>query len=402
MDYAAWQTQDLVELSRQLVAEDAGADAVEQVITEIERRERATPQGALKSAEEVIRFLSSPESGDLTQVEERVVTLLENEVPSHLSDKDRARLGQAAVETYAKRILEDDALSDPERFAFWDLWSAFGLVADESPTLRELADDLYVASANAGSLVSIPDPQLIAHADEHVHLERPASLIRDVAVREWQGGSQGVSFRIAKGVSYRVGAVRARSVVVGTEKQVQDSGLLAVTSKRVVYLGKQKTFEFLFSKLLNLDVYNDGIVFHVSNRQNAPMFRVDNGHLVAGIVNAAAQMALGLANHEPGLREYVPELEALADEVLREAHKRGHPLSEEELRPYARQRGLSTYEAMDYLGRRAVQRAIDVERMPPLPAPATTDTKVCPDCAETVKTAARICRFCSHNFELDD
>ena len=26
-------------------------------------------------------------------------------------------------------------------------------------------------------------------------------------------------------------------------------------------------------------------------------------------------------------------------------------------------------------------------------------TKVCPDCAETVKAAARVCRFCGHRFE---
>jgi hypothetical protein len=28
-----------------------------------------------------------------------------------------------------------------------------------------------------------------------------------------------------------------------------------------------------------------------------------------------------------------------------------------------------------------------------------SETKVCPDCAEEVKAAARICRFCRHKFE---
>lgn len=32
---------------------------------------------------------------------------------------------------------------------------------------------------------------------------------------------------------------------------------------------------------------------------------------------------------------------------------------------------------------------------------ALSDTKVCPDCAETVQSAARVCRFCRHDFTAD-
>jgi hypothetical protein len=31
---------------------------------------------------------------------------------------------------------------------------------------------------------------------------------------------------------------------------------------------------------------------------------------------------------------------------------------------------------------------------------AVVETKVCPDCAETVRAAARVCRFCGHSFEV--
>jgi hypothetical protein len=34
-------------------------------------------------------------------------------------------------------------------------------------------------------------------------------------------------------------------------------------------------------------------------------------------------------------------------------------------------------------------------------AAADVATKICPDCAETVRAAARICRFCQHDFEAD-
>jgi hypothetical protein len=35
----------------------------------------------------------------------------------------------------------------------------------------------------------------------------------------------------------------------------------------------------------------------------------------------------------------------------------------------------------------------------PTPTRASPSTKTCPRCAETVKSAARVCRFCGHEFE---
>jgi hypothetical protein len=92
-----------------------------------------------------------------------------------------------------------------------------------------------------------------------------------------------------KGVFYHVGGTRGRIVTTGTELQIADKGTLSITSTRAVFLGTKATVEFLGSKLLALDVYDDGIRFHVANRQTAPTFRVENGHVVAAEINAAFQ-----------------------------------------------------------------------------------------------------------------
>jgi hypothetical protein len=91
-------------------------------------------------------------------------------------------------------------------------------------------------------------------------------------------------------VSYRTSAIRGKSVVVGTELQVADSGVLAVTSQRIAYMGN-KTMELSYAKLMNMDVFSDGVRVHVSNRQNAPLFKVDPGvgEVIAATVNAAMQ-----------------------------------------------------------------------------------------------------------------
>src|SRR4051812_47826406 len=98
--------------------------------------------------------------------------------------------------------------------------------------------------------------------------------MKEVVQREWRSGSSGVSFRVAKGVRYRVGQTRGHSVVVGTQMQVADSGTLAVSSQRIAFMGSRKTVEVPYSKLLNIDVFNDGLRVHSSSRQNALLFKM--------------------------------------------------------------------------------------------------------------------------------
>jgi hypothetical protein len=119
--------------------------------------------------------------------------------------------------------------------------------------------------------------------------------MKEVAVREYQGGYSGFSFPIGKtGIRYKVGGSRGHSVQVGTKLQVADSGILAITNKRAVYTGSRKTVDMPYSKLVNLTVYSDAIVFHQSNRVNAPMFAIASGSDVVGaVVNAAAQRVSG-------------------------------------------------------------------------------------------------------------
>jgi hypothetical protein len=142
-----------------------------------------------------------------------------------------------------------------------------------------------------GRLDVIDSPQLMTKKNEVVHLETMAGLMKEVALREWRGGSSGVSFRVAKGVRYHVGQTRGHSVVVGTELQLEDSGPLSVTSLRAAFMGSRKTLEFPFAKVMGVEVFTDGISIRASNRQKTPLFKLEEGmgHVVAATLNAAVQ-----------------------------------------------------------------------------------------------------------------
>src|SRR4051794_30723464 len=206
-----------------------------------------------------------------------------------LVDPDTRAYRVGALTNLATSATADDLLTPNESERLEALASTFALRWEDLP--RELVSKISVSAINGGILPEVAQPHVLAKKGETVHLERSASLMREVAVRQYQGGYQGFSFPIGKtGVRYRVGGAKGHSVQVGTQLQVADTGILAVTNKRAVYLGTRKTVDMQYSKLDNITVYTDGIQFHMSNRVNAPLFTMQQGaDIVAALVNAAAQ-----------------------------------------------------------------------------------------------------------------
>lgn len=98
----------------------------------------------------------------------------------------------------------------------------------------------------------------------------PAELIESRSNgSSYVGGSQGFSFRVMKGVSYRVGATRGQLVKNPETVQMISSGTASYTNKRVVFAGATASREWSFEKLINVDVGPNGhtTMISVSNRQ---------------------------------------------------------------------------------------------------------------------------------------
>jgi hypothetical protein len=236
-------------------------------------------------------FVRNAAASDPVEAHRLAAEFKENPQLDVLSEKERRERSSTAFRVYAENVLAADRLTEEEERAFGDVADAFDVDETEfATTFSDVLNRLVIARVNDGRLGVIGEPQLMTKKDEIAHLETHANLMKEVAVREWRGASSGYSFRIAKGVTYRTGAIRGKSVVVGSELKVADSGLLAVTSHRIAYMGN-KTIEMKYDKLMNMDVFSDGVRVHVSNRQNAPLFKVDPGvgEVIAATVNAAMQ-----------------------------------------------------------------------------------------------------------------
>jgi hypothetical protein len=227
-------------------------------------------------------------AADSSAVELRQAVAAAGFSPQELEQKALSSFAQ-----FARLVLQDDIVTLEEDRQIGTLVGALGLSWESiRRAYPDIPTHLLIAEANAGLLPQLSESLLIPKKGEIVHLEWPASLMKEVTLREFRGGYQGFSFPIGKtGIRYRVGGARGHSVVTGTQLRVDDTGTLSISSKRAAFIGARKTIEMPYPKLASLGVFTDGIQFHQSNRVNAPLFTVPNGEAVAAIVNAAVHLA---------------------------------------------------------------------------------------------------------------
>ena len=190
---------------------------------------------------------------------------------------------------YANKILADDILTEEENDAFLQFVRSLGTNLNQFPAILSR---IVIANANAGRFPgAVPPFHVICKPGEEVYIESHSSLLKEVADRQWQGGSSGFSFRIAKGIRYRTGNTRGHLQQVGTKIVVRDTGVLSITSRRVVFSGRTSTQEIPFSKIVNLTVFNDGLAIAVSKGEDVVTnsYSTTAGELIAAVINAAIQ-----------------------------------------------------------------------------------------------------------------
>ena len=211
---------------------------------------------------------------------------------ARLQGEELKRLHAESFKSYFDQALKDDRLTEDAD----KLLSEIGRVLGISQTTFDaqfnyLKPPLIVARANDGRLGVLANPQVMLKKGEVAHLQASATLLKEVVDRESGGTYGGVSFRVAKGVRVHTGAVGGKSIVVGTHLESADIGLLTVTSQRTIFAGQRQSIEMPHAKLLTLNVFWDGIRFHLSNRTKAPRFILTPGwgSAVAAVVNAAWQ-----------------------------------------------------------------------------------------------------------------
>ncbi len=158
---------------------------------------------------------------------------------------------------------------------------------DRMTWLREVAD------GNISLLPTVEGAPIVLRKGERCVLSLPnVQLYEDRMVSEYVGGSRGVSFRVAKGVSFKVGNFAGRSES-HPELRLIDAGDLFLTTKRFIYSGSRANVDVPLTKLVTVEQYTDGIKIARSGKQRKELYVGFDGPYayaaIAGAINASSQ-----------------------------------------------------------------------------------------------------------------
>ena len=124
---------------------------------------------------------------------------------------------------------------------------------------KALAQYRLLSEIQMGNLPIIDAPKVLLQRNEVPHWMEAASLLEvTVVAKRFIGASSGLSIRIAKGLTYRVGQSRGQLL---TDKEVRavSDGVLVITNNRLIFQGDRKSFQIRLDKLLNAQLHTDGI-----------------------------------------------------------------------------------------------------------------------------------------------
>lgn len=113
---------------------------------------------------------------------------------------------------------------------------------------------------------------VIMKPDEELLFTLPAVTLKEPrAIRKSSGGYAGPSFRIAKGVYFRMGRFGSTSESHQEIRNI-DRGILTITGERLVFSGNMKTINLDLRKIIQVDPFTDGLALHKEGREKTQYF----------------------------------------------------------------------------------------------------------------------------------
>ncbi|MDP2749743.1 MAG: hypothetical protein Q8O89_02845 [Nanoarchaeota archaeon] len=156
------------------------------------------------------------------------------------------------------------------------------------PAINQHINLIQLKKGNISALKEITSVPILLDKNEKCYIKVDGvELYEDVAVRDTIGGISGFSFRITKGVSYRIGGFKAKGES-HMGKRLIDKGTFYVTNKRYIYDGSAKNIDSELGDIISVEAYSDGIKISRANKRDEVYAGNANweyvGTIISGIV----------------------------------------------------------------------------------------------------------------------
>jgi len=129
---------------------------------------------------------------------------------------------------------------------------------------------------------------IILKKNETCFLFGTCSLYEPRAVREYKAGFGGISIPIGiKGVRFRLGGASGTSQSHEEIKEI-DQGKLALTDKRLIFIGRNRNVVISLNKVLEVEIFEDAIMVSVVDKKKPKYFSVRDpeiwGNALIGLI----------------------------------------------------------------------------------------------------------------------
>jgi hypothetical protein len=158
----------------------------------------------------------------------------------------------------------------------------------EAKTQRKAYIENIISGLKNGQAPLWDRSSFLLQRGENICWVEPATLEEvKVVGRHYEGGSAGMSFRVARGVRFNVGRQRGQ-LVSETATVTTSTGELIITNKRLGFLGDRKSLAIKFEKLLEIHPAINGIKFSEGGKAGPKLIRYcskQNADVICEVLN---------------------------------------------------------------------------------------------------------------------
>lgn len=246
--------------------------------------QKISASNADRLMQSVIQGFNANETSN--QIEQRIASLA-------LTPDDVRRAGPPTFSQLIETIAQNGRFSPQQESTLLIVANRLGIPSDVvTRSFQRLSLCRLSYDIERGGLPSVQVSGLMLHKGESACWSEPAAILDERVVdRQYVGGYAGVSFRVTRGVYFRTGGVRGH---IETRKGIvpTSTGRFVLTNQRLIFLGDAMSIDVPWSKILNVDFYQDGIRISQTGRSKPTLIRFDHaenteviGQLISRIMN---------------------------------------------------------------------------------------------------------------------
>lgn len=253
---------------------------------------RLTTSGSKRRSLEELRAIGLAFAEDGIFSDDELQILEERRDELGLTPEDMAAVYQEIFLATADAAKADRRLTPEEDASLRRLAGKWNIQTGDHPgSSAQLARMRTLHMIEQGFVPAIDPGSLILKRGEVAHWQEYGAILEEKVVsRGYVGGSSGFSVRICRGVSYHVGSTRGQ-MVSRTEQVPVSRGTLTLTNQRLVFAGDRKSAAAPWHKLVECNLYSDGIRF-LAEGKSKPTLVVLDGRDAGEIVGLLASRLL--------------------------------------------------------------------------------------------------------------